>query len=54
MCELTKTLKYIAENLQKRQHAEIAKRMTEQDKIDFVNAVRTLDVHAQHIEKVMG
>lgn len=51
MSEMTKTLVYIADNMVKKQHTEINKTSTESDeeKIDYVNAVATLIVHRDHI-----
>lgn len=53
MCDITMTLKLIAEILKKRELEEITKDMTLDDKIEFVNAIRALDVPAQYIEKHM-
>lgn len=51
MCEMTKTLKNIAEQLVKKDHREISAVMNEQDKIDFVNAIATLNEHAHFIQR---
>ncbi len=49
MNETVKTLKYIADNLRKLEHDEISARMSDDDKINFVNSVATLQQHSEHI-----
>lgn len=51
MSEMTKILDYIAEQLIKKEHAEITNQMTEEDRISFVNAVSTLQTHSEFIQK---
>ena len=51
MSELTKTLKYIADQLVKKEHREISKNMTVDEKVDFVNAISTLQEHSLVIQK---
>ena len=51
MSQLTQALDYIAEQLIKKEHAEISKGMTVDEKICFVNSVATLAEHSAHIQK---
>jgi len=51
MCELVKELKMLAETVIKKEHFELDKEFTLEDKIDFVNSVRTLNEHSNYLVK---
>jgi len=51
MCELTKTLDGLANEIRKKEHADIIRVMTHDERITFVNAVNTLMVHSDFIQK---
>ena len=51
MCEVVKELKLLAELVITKEHKELDVMFTEQDKIDFVNSVRTLQEHSGYLVK---
>lgn len=54
MCELTKKLDEIAQELITKSHSQILKTMTDEDKERFVNASATINIHSQVIQKTQG
>ena len=48
---LIQALEYIAEQLIKKEHTEINRYMTEEEKISFVNSVSTINQHSLHIQR---
>lgn len=51
MCKLVKDLKALADDVIKKDHKELDAMFTKEDNIEFVNAVRTLQEHSNHIIK---
>lgn len=51
MCELVKELKELADKVIKLNHEELDKIFTYEDDVEFVNSVRTLQEHSNHIVK---
>lgn len=51
MNDITKTLKIIADNLKRHELATIANGLTRQEKEEFVNAIRALQVPADFMSK---
>lgn len=53
MNDVVETLKLIADLVMKQEHENLDKQMTVDEQIDFVNSIRTLNTHAQHIETLV-
>jgi len=51
MCDNVELLKIVADDMIRKEHAELDNEMTKQDQIDFVNIVYTLFEHSQYIQK---
>jgi len=51
MCELVKELKLLADTVIKKEHEELSREFTLEDKMDFVNAIRTLSEHSDYLVK---
>lgn len=51
---MTKVLKYIADQLIKQKHNEIANKMTDEDKQSFVNSINTLNQHSEYLQRTMN
>jgi len=51
MCELVRELKLLADAVVKKEHFELDKEFTLEDKIDFVNSVKTLQTHSEYLVK---
>jgi len=51
MCKLVRDLKELAELVIRKEHEELDIIFTSEDKINFVNSVRTLQEHSNHIVK---
>ena len=49
MCKLIEDLKELAEEVISKEHAELDVIFTSEDKVDFVNSVRTLQEHSCHL-----
>lgn len=54
MDDVVKTLELIAKLVMKEEHETLDKHMTIDEQITFVNSVRSLNTHAQHIEKLIA
>ena len=51
MCKLVNDLKELAKQVISKEHRELDMIFTSQDKIDFVNATRTLSEHSHYLVK---
>ena len=53
MSHTVKQLEYIADNIRNKEHSHISNTITktEEDKVAFMNAVRTLQVHADYLQQ---
>jgi len=51
MCELVKELKLLADAVVKKEHHTLDREFSLEDKIDFVNAVQTLQTHSEYLVK---
>ena len=51
MCKLVNDLKVLAGKVIKKEHKELDREFTLEDKIDFVNAVKTLQTHSEYLVK---
>ena len=52
MGTVTKELKLIAEKLIKLQHSQIARGQTDSDRVEFVNASKTIQTHSDYLQKM--
>jgi len=53
MCKLIEELKELAEQVITKEHTELDFMFTKEDRIDFVNSVRTLQEHSCYLVKEM-
>lgn len=53
MCEVVNDLKVLAETVITKEHEVLSQMFTEEDKINFVNSVRTLQEHSNYLIKEM-
>jgi len=49
MCKLVNDLKELAKQVISKEHRELDVIFTSQDKMDFVNSVKTLSEHSHHL-----
>jgi len=54
MCELVKELKLLADAVIKKEHKELDKEFSLEDKVNFVNSVRTLQEHSNYLIKELA